>query len=65
MLLIKSTILGFKIGQDDHSCKGTIGTETWTCDKGDKYGRLNVSMEDGSGLFVKQKCAYIRKLDKQ
>jgi hypothetical protein len=34
-------------------------------DKGDKYGRLNVSMEDGSGLFVKQKCAYIRKLDKQ
>ena len=65
MLLIKSTILGFKIGQDDHSCKGTIGTETWTCDKGDKYGHLNVSMEDGSGLFVKQKCAYIRKLDKQ
>ena len=61
MLLIKSTILGFKIGQDDHSCKGTIGTETWTCDKGDKYGRLNVSMEDESGLFVKQKCAYIRK----
>jgi hypothetical protein len=28
--------LGFKIGQDDHSCKGAIGTETWTCGKGDK-----------------------------
>ena len=28
--------LGFKIGQDDHSCKGAIGTETWTCGNGDK-----------------------------
>jgi hypothetical protein len=28
--------LGFKIGQDVHSCKGAIGTETWTCYKGNK-----------------------------
>jgi hypothetical protein len=43
--------LGFKIGQDDHSCKGAIGTETWTGGMGEKYGRLNVSMEDESGFL--------------